>query len=153
MADLDVLFPAGKEIQAGGETLIIKPLKFGQLPQASRLLAPVSKQIAAAFKASGEQTLADVAAQLVELMAESGEDVLRALGFFLGKPREWFDALDPDEGIALLYAVIEVNADFFNRRVLPLLVTPAAANPQTGEKSSDSSSQTGTVQPTSATTP
>ena len=152
MSDLDVLYPAGKAIQAGGETIIIKPIKFGQLPQASRLIAPISKQVAAAFKTEGDRTVADTAALFVELLAMGGDDLLAALGFFVGKPREWFDTLDNDEGMALLNAVFEVNADFFSRRVLPLFApVAAAAEPQTGATSSASSSVPDT--PETASTP
>ncbi len=139
MSDLDVLYPTGKEVQAGGETLTIKPIKFGQLPQASKLIAPISKQIAAALKAKNSRTVADTAAMFVELLASGGEDLLVALGFFIGKPREWFDAVENDEGLALLNAVFEVNADFFIRRVLPLFARAAPADPQIGATSLDSS--------------
>ncbi len=152
MSDLEVLHPAGREVQAGGETIVVKPLKFGQLPQASRLLAPLSKQIAQAFKSGDTRTLADTAALFVDLLATGGDDLLAALGFFVGKPREWFDTLENDEGLALLNAVFEVNADFFSRRVLPMFAQAApAADPPTGAMSSESSSQPATAEPTSTT--
>lgn len=151
MNDLDVLYPAGKEVKAGGETLTIKPIKFGQLPQASRLIAPLSKQIAAAFKSDEVRTLADTAALFVDLMATGGEDLLVALGFFVGKPREWFDTMDNDEGLALLNAVFEVNADFFKRRVLPLFAAPA--DPQDGATSLAPFEAQDTAEATSTATP
>lgn len=151
MNDLDVLQPAGKDVQVGAETVTIKPIKFGQLPQASRLLLPLSKQITAAFKGTGELTLAETAGLLVELMADGGEDLLTALSFFIGKPREWFDTLENDEGLEILNAVFEVNADFFSRRVLPMFAPAAPAAPPTGAMSSESSSPLATPEPTSTT--
>lgn len=153
MADLDVLYPTGKDVQAGGETLTIKPIKFGQLPQASRLIAPISKQLAAAFRADGERTIIDTAALFVDLLASSGEDLLAALGFFTGKPREWFDTLDNDEGLALLNAVFEVNADFFSRKVLPMFAQAAPQSQPIGAMPSESSSPADTGPATLPTTP
>jgi hypothetical protein len=153
MGDLEILYPAGKDVPVGGETLTVKPIKFGQLPQAARLIAPISKQIAAAFKAQDARTVADTAAIFIELMATGGDDLLVALGFFVGKPREWFDTLDNDEGLALLNAVFEVNADFFSRRVLPLFAQATPADPQDGATSLESSAQADTAEPTSTATP
>ena len=154
MSDLQVLEPTGKEVRAGGETITVKPIKFGQLPQASRLIAPISKQIAAAFKAQGGLTVADTAALFVDLLAQSGDDLLAALGFFIGKPREWFDTIENDEGLSLLNAVFDVNADFFSRRVLPMFAPAVVAAPNTdGETSSPSFSEPGTPEPTSTATP
>lgn len=153
MSQLDVLYPTGKDVDAGGETITIKPIKFGQLPQASRLIAPISKQIAAAFRADDSRTVIDTAALFVELLATSGDALLAALGFFIGKPREWFDGIENDEGLALLNAVFEVNADFFSRRVLPLFAQAVAETPSDGVTSSEPSLLAGTAEMTSTTTP
>ena len=57
-----------------------------------------------------------------------------------------------DESVAIRVAdegaVVEVNGDFFGRRVLPMLIAQ-----EDGEKSSPSSSQPGTDAPTSTATP
>ena len=39
----------------------------------------------------------------------------------MGKPRAWVDDLAADEAILLAAKVIEVNADFFTRTVMPRL--------------------------------
>ena len=44
-----------------------------------------------------------------------------ATGFAVGKPRAWVDELAADEAILLAAKVIEVNADFFTRTVIPKL--------------------------------
>lgn len=153
MADLDVLYPNGIEVKAGGETITVLPIKFGKVPQASKLVAPISKQIAAAIKQDGERTVLDTALLFVDLLASSGEELLAALGFFVGKPREWFDTLDNDEGLALMNAVFQVNKDFFTRRVLPLFAPATPADQPTGANSSQSSSPADTASTPSATTP
>ena len=44
MTDLETLFPA-REITVGDKSLMLKPLSFGQLPRAAKLLQPVAKAI------------------------------------------------------------------------------------------------------------
>ncbi len=155
--ELAILFP-GREISAGGETFTLSPFKFGQLPTATRLLKPV----AGALSAGGVFSIQNVAGEtqfllasdwplkVVELIADGGEDVLKFVAFASGKPIEWVNGLDADEGIALAKAVLEVNADFFVRRVLPLL---GMGQPSAGAISSESSSPAVTDAPTSTDTP
>jgi hypothetical protein len=55
------------------------------------------------------------------LFGRHGEDLLTAVAIAVGKPRVWVDELAADEAILLAAKVIEVNADFFTRTVLPRL--------------------------------
>jgi len=55
------------------------------------------------------------------LFGERGDDLLTAVSIAIGKPRGWVDALDADEAILVTAKVIEVNADFFTRTVMPRL--------------------------------
>ena len=93
----------------GGETLVIKPLKVGQVPAFLRAISPVMHQI----------TAADV--DWLALFGERGEDLLSAIAIAVGKPRSWVDDLAADDAILLAAKVIEVNADFFTRQVIPRL--------------------------------
>ena len=47
--------------------------------------------------------------------------VLSAIAIAVGKPRQWVDELAADQAIVLAAKVIEVNADFFTRTVMPKL--------------------------------
>ena len=47
--------------------------------------------------------------------------MLSAISIAVGKPRNWVDDLAADEAILLAAKVIEVNADFFTRQVIPKL--------------------------------
>ena len=109
MSDLDTLIPAGTEVAVYGETLVIKPLKVGQVPAFLRAISPVMHQI----------TAADV--DWLALFGERGEDLLSAIAIAVGKPRSWVDDLAADDAILLAAKVIEVNADFFTRQVIPRL--------------------------------
>ena len=109
MSDLDNLVPQTVELVIDGEPLAIRPLKVGQLPAFLRAITPVMQQIGG----DGIDWLA--------LFGERGDDLLTAMAIAVGKPRAWVDALDADEAILLAAKVIEVNADFFTRTVMPKL--------------------------------
>jgi len=109
MSDLDKLVPQAFEITLAGEAVSVKPLKVGQMPAFLRAITPVMQQIGG----DGIDWLA--------LFGERGDDLLTAVAIAIGKPRAWVDALDADEAILLAAKVIEVNADFFTRTVMPKL--------------------------------
>ena len=109
MNDLDTLVPQGIELVIDGEPLVIKPLKVGQLPGFLRTISPVMQQISS------------TEIDWLALFGERGDDLLSAIAIAVGKPRVWVDELAADEAILLAAKVIEVNADFFTRTVMPRL--------------------------------
>lgn len=109
MSDLETLIPQAVELVIDGEPLAIKPLKVGQMPAFLRAITPVMQQIGG----DGIDWLA--------LFGERGDDLLTAVSIAVGKPRAWVDELAADEAILLAAKVIEVNADFFTRSVMPRL--------------------------------
>ena len=109
MNDLDTLVPQGIELVIDGEPLVIKPLKVGQLPGFLRAISPVMQQISS------------TEIDWLALFGERGDDLLSAIAIAVGKPRAWVDDLAADEAILLAAKVIEVNADFFTRTVIPKL--------------------------------
>ena len=109
MNDLDTLVPQGIELVIDGERLVIKPLKVGQLPGFLRAISPVMQQISS------------TEIDWLALFGERGDDLLSAIAIAVGKPRAWVDELAADEAILLAAKVIEVNADFFTRTVMPKL--------------------------------
>lgn len=109
MSDLDALVPQVAELVIDGEPLLIKPLKVGQLPGFLRAISPMMQQIS-----SSE-------IDWLALFGEHGDDLLSAIAIAVNKPRAWVDELAADEAILLAAKVIEVNADFFTRTVMPRL--------------------------------
>lgn len=109
MSDLDTLIPQPLDLVIAGETLAIKPLKVGQMPAFLRAVSPVMQQL----------TASEI--DWVALLGERGDDLLSAIAIAVGKPRAWVDDLAADEAILLAAKVIEVNADFFTRTVIPKL--------------------------------
>lgn len=122
MSELETLVGQGTELIVDGEALVIKPLKVGQLPAFLRAISPVMQQL----------TSADI--NWLAVFGERGDDLLSAIAIAVGKPRGWVDELAADEAVLLAAKVIEVNADFFTRTVMPKLdrvfagaMTPTAA--------------------------
>jgi hypothetical protein len=109
MNDLEKLIPQPVELTVGGETLAIKPLKVGQMPAFLRAISPVMQHL----------TRAEI--DWLTLFGEQGDDLLAAIAIAVAKPRPWVEDLAADEAIVLAAKVIEVNADFFTRTVLPKL--------------------------------
>ncbi len=109
MDDLDKLIPQPAELTVGGESLVILPLKVGRLPDFLRAITPTLQQLNAPQ------------IDWLGLFIEHGDDLLQAVAIAVGKPRTWVDDLAADEAILLAAKVVEVNADFFTRTVLPRL--------------------------------
>ena len=109
MSDLEALIPQAVELVIDGETLAIKPLKVGQMPAFLRAISPVMQQL----------TASEI--DWLALFGERGDDLLSAIAIAVVKPRARVDELAADEAILLAAKVIEVNADFFTRTVIPKL--------------------------------
>ena len=109
MSELETIVPQGIELLIDGEPLLIKPLKVGQLPGFLRAISPVMQQ------------MSSTEIDWLALFGERGDDLLTAVSIAVGKPRAWVDALDADQAILLAAKVLEVNADFFTRTVMPRL--------------------------------
>ena len=109
MSELETIVPQGIELLIDGEPLLIKPLKVGQLPGFLRAISPVMQQ------------MSSTEIDWLALFGEHGDDLLTAVSIAIGKPRAWVDELAADEAILLAAKVIEVNADFFTRTVMPRL--------------------------------
>jgi len=109
MTDLEKLIPQDTMVQVAGETIAISPLKVGQLPAFLRVISPVMAH------------LSQPQINWLALFGERGDDLLNAIGIAVKKPREWVDDLAADDALLLVAKVMEVNADFFTRTVIPKL--------------------------------
>lgn len=112
MNELETLIPQPVEIEAGGEILSIMPLTIGQLARVMKALKPA---------------LADIQGEinLTMMAVEHGETLLSAVSAATGKSIEWLDKLPIDDFVRLAGLLLEVNADFFTRRVLPEIAASA----------------------------
>lgn len=104
--ELETLITQPVEIEINGEMLEIKPLTIGQLTRVMKALKPA---------------LADINGDIniTILAADHGDTLLSAVAAATGKDVAWLDKLQTDDFIRLAGNLLEVNADFFTRRVLP----------------------------------
>lgn len=105
--DLTQLLPQPTELKVGGKTLAITPLKVGELSAFSRAVAP----IVTVFEHGN--------LDLFSLIADHTETVVTAVSIAVREPREWINELMVGELVLIAAKVIEVNADFFTRSVIP----------------------------------
>jgi hypothetical protein len=135
MEDMSVLEAPSQEVVYRGETLKVTPLTVGQIPAFLRTIRPALGSLAGLASSPGQAGEgAGIEVDLVALIADHGEALIEALAVATGKPVDWLGKGMADELAVLIKAVVEVNADFFAKRVAPLLVSltealGAKANP------------------------
>lgn len=94
-----------------GSALEIRPLKVRQIQPFARAVSAVLP----AVRVVGGQL------DLLPLVTEHGQDIAQAVAVAVEKAPDWVGALDADTFVRLAGAVLEVNADFFVRRLVPTL--------------------------------
>jgi len=102
---LETYIPVPHAIVVGGKTLAITPLKVRQIPAFVRAIAP-----AANLLTSG---------RIAEAVALHGEGIATSMTVACDESEEFIGELLGDEFLSLVSAVMEVNGDFFARRVVP----------------------------------
>lgn len=122
--ELETLIPQPVEIEVAGKKLSILPIKVGKLPAFVRAVAPFF----AVFK-HGE-------VDFIALLSDHGESVLDACAIGSGLPRAEIDDLDPAQLVNIAQAIVEVNMDFFTRRLVPSVTAAMLKAAQTGAASS-----------------
>jgi hypothetical protein len=104
--DLATLAAAPTRMEIAGRAIAVAPIRVRELP---------------AFAAALEPLLTDLAAGLgvPEILARHAEALITATAIGARVERAWLDEQEADALIELAAAVLEVNADFFVRRILP----------------------------------
>lgn len=120
--EMNTLFP-GKEIQLNtGETIIIKPFTFGQLPKAIKIGQKIGGLLANMYQQGKFEDQSQTSANLMLILSEGGEDLINLMSLGINKPRDWFDQLQGDDGLNLTIAFLEVNIDFFTKKMMPQIL-------------------------------
>ena len=120
-------------LTVGDRTITIAPVKVGDLPAFLRAVEPIARELAAG----------DIMAAVVA----NAERFIDATAIGAGVDRPWLEAQGVDALIDLASGVLEVNADFFARRVTPALLraTETLAQKMAGTTSSLLSSMPATA--------
>lgn len=117
MSELEVLFPNGVQVSLKGETFQIKPFTLGQLPVVMSLMksaaGPTQKALLGLNPGDG--------AILMSILAEVGTELNTLIAKVLKKDLQWVEEIEMDEAVQLIIALIDVNKDFFSKKVTPLI--------------------------------
>lgn len=140
--DISAVIPEYKTLTIAGGEVVIRQIKLGQIPAVLRAVQPITHML------KQDQPL-----DLQSMFMLYAGDCLTLLQVLSGKPADWINALDIDDGIRLFTSLLEVNIDFFVLRILPLLpevmgqlrAKAEALTAQAGQTASKASSKTATA--------
>lgn len=102
--DVDMIEAAPRTVKFRGADVAVRPLKVGAIPAVTRALR-------------GLDMAGDI--DVLDLVAEHGDKVAEAVAAATGIPVAEINDADLDEFAELVAVVVEVNTDFFVRRVAP----------------------------------
>lgn len=108
LAQLDALANAPLTVSVGGRDLAITPIRVAELPAMLRACEPIFTQLS-----GGDVTGA---------LLHDADSAINAIAIGARIPRGDLDALELDELVVLGGAVMQVNADFFARRLAPAFI-------------------------------
>lgn len=120
MDDTSVLETPTREVAFRGETLTIAPLKVGQIPGVLRHIRPILGAISG-LGTSPAEAGGGVELDILVMVENHGENLIEAAAIAIKRPAAFVADADADEFAALVKLLIEVNADFFAKKVAPLL--------------------------------
>lgn len=133
----EILFPKGKELEISGETLLVEKMKLHQIIKGTGKLGGVFDLAYAAFL---NDTIDNAA--IFKIFETDGDNVLDYIAIALNKDRSFVDNLEMDEAIEVLIAIVEVNADFFVSKVMPMMNKRAVNLKQLKQKTSKTRTRT-----------
>lgn len=119
-------------VQVGGRTFTVRPLTVGQLPAFTRALKAALPALGPLLAGPTESDVKAMVPALTELVADHGESLIEAMSVALRVPKNEIESLDPLEFVALVLPVIRINADFFARRLQPVLLQAIVAGANGG---------------------
>jgi hypothetical protein len=108
--ELEILGPTNNVAKFGGEEITVSPIRMGKLQAFTIAVKPIAQDLIAALSGEGD---------LLATIEQHGDKLIEAVHIATGVPRETLEGAQIDEFITLAAAVVEVNADFFARRLLP----------------------------------
>lgn len=114
MSNFDAFPPTPQSMEIAGVELAITPIRVGEIPALLAAGRPFAHR------------LVDGEPDWLELLAEHGEALIKAIAVASRQPQDWVAALTMDDAIRLAATLFEVNADFFVQRVVPTIQHAAA---------------------------
>lgn len=113
---LENLIREPKIVPAAGEQIEITQIRTKNIPAVLRISAPIFSVLASAVNG---KSLSSV--DVISLITDHAESVIALVAIGCRKSEDWVGELEIDELVVLASAVVEVNALFFVKAVLPAL--------------------------------
>jgi hypothetical protein len=149
--------PITRVIKINGQDVefLVKRVKLGKIPKLVRAAGTLMNYL----------TNDSLELNFKSLLTFHADECLELIAVLTDQPRAVIDELDADDGLMLLTDAIEQNIDFFVHRVLPVLSgalrrmfedaakSNALLTQVIGQRSSNTSSSTGTESQKSGSTP
>lgn len=124
MSEHDAINQPREVVQAGGEAVAVAPLTLAQVPAFARAVRPMMATLLQLVRE--QQTEGKIDVDIVGLLDDHGEALIRAIAVATGKSEQWVGGLGLDETVRLVEKVVEVNFDFFIHRLLPTMMQTQA---------------------------
>lgn len=102
-----------QRLRLGGIDIAVDPVTVRDLPAFLAAVEPIAREL--------------MAGDVMAALAHHADALIQAVCIGARVEREWLDKQTADVLVELAAAVIEVNADFFARRVLPAVTQAAQA--------------------------
>lgn len=154
MEELDALFPQPTVVTLKSGPVEVWPLRARQFGPFARAVAPLLgefNRLSAQARPveGGGWTVGLAPADWAALVWDHADTVIRAVAVALEKKPAEIGALFLDELVSLAATVVEVNADFFARRLLPTALEAmgkalAGPTPSTGSSEPDTETSAAT---------
>jgi hypothetical protein len=126
--EFDAIAPREDTLELSGASFRIAPITVDLLPPFARALRPIMPVLTELAQISDDADPTYVADTLLELITDSGEQIHEAVAVAVAQDkaqiaaaRARVGALNAADFVVLTMRVLKVNADFFARRLLPLL--------------------------------
>lgn len=110
-AEIDKLIPVSNTLTIGDKTIEIKTMKVKQLSQVLKAVRPFI----------GAFTDKEHPVDIMSLLIANTDDVVSLISILTGESTEWVEELEIDSLVEVFSKLVEVNLDFFTRRVFPSL--------------------------------
>ena len=121
MNEVDVLLNEGKTIQLSSGPVAIKPYVFDQFLQVAKIVNSARQKLTGLTYevTEKEDGTRDIDFDIINLIANAGEEAKMLICISLKKDADEVGAFPLDDVAAVLGTIIEVNLDFFTKKVMP----------------------------------
>lgn len=110
MKELKDIFPKGSKIKLGEQEVEVKDFAVKDIPEIMEVAARVQAHL---------EVQKDIGKTVVKVLAEDFDGILKAINISTGLENDFLNSLNTDALVFLATEVLEVNLDFFMKKIKP----------------------------------